>query len=98
MPGGPPLAPAFSAGTSNPNAGQFSPFTLTFSREDREQDLAGIQVQMPPGLLGTLTGVPLCGEPQASLGTCSAGVADRDDDGRCGPGWRIRSTRRRRCI
>ena len=66
-----PFAPSFSAGTSNPNAGQFSPFTLTFGREDREQDLAAIQVHMPPGLLGTLSGIPLCGEPQASLGTCS---------------------------
>jgi hypothetical protein len=65
-----PLAPSFSAGTSNPNAGQFSPFTLTFGREDREQDLAAIQVHMPAGLLGTLTGIPLCGEPQASLGVC----------------------------
>ena len=68
----PPLSPSLSAGTSNPNAGQFSPFTLTFGREDREQDLSGIQVHMPPGLLGTLTGVPLCGEPQASSGTCAA--------------------------
>ena len=66
----PPLSPSFNAGTSNPNAGQFSPFTLTFGREDREQDLAGIQVHMPPGLLGTLSGIPLCGEPEASLGTC----------------------------
>jgi hypothetical protein len=67
----PPLTPSFSAGTSNPDAGQFSPFTLTFGREDREQDLSGIQVQMPPGLLGTLSGIPLCGEPEASSGTCS---------------------------
>ena len=66
-----PFAPSFSAGTSNANAGQYSPLTLTFSREDREQDLAGIQVKTPPGLLGTLSGVPLCGEPQADLGTCS---------------------------
>lgn len=69
-PGVAPLSPSFSAGTSNANAGQFSPLTLTFGREDREQDLAAIQVRTPPGLLGTLTGVPLCGEPQASLGTC----------------------------
>jgi hypothetical protein len=68
-----PFAPSFSAGTSNANAGQFSPLTLTFNREDREQDLAGIQVKTPPGLLGVLTGVPLCGEPQADLGTCSEG-------------------------
>jgi hypothetical protein len=66
-----PLTPSFSAGTSNANAGQFSPFTLTFGREDREQDLSAIQVRMPAGLLGTLSGIPLCGEPQASLGTCS---------------------------
>ncbi len=70
-PASPPLTPSFSAGTSNPNAGQFSPFTLTFAREDRQQDLSGIQVKMPPGLLGSLTGVPLCGEEQANAGTCS---------------------------
>ena len=70
-PSSPPLTPSFSAGTSNPNAGQFSPFTLTFAREDREQDLSGIQVKMPPGLLGSITGVPLCGEEQANAGTCA---------------------------
>jgi hypothetical protein len=68
----PGLSPGFSAGTSNPNAGQFSPLTITFSRQDREQDLSGIQVRTPPGLLGGLSGIPLCGEPQASLGTCSS--------------------------
>ena len=67
-----PLKPSFSAGTSNPNAGQYSPLTVTFAREDREQDLSGIQVTTPPGLLGSLTGIPLCGEPQSDLGTCSA--------------------------
>ena len=44
--------PSFSAGTSNPNAGQFSPLTVTFDREDREQDLSAIQVHMPPGSAG----------------------------------------------
>jgi hypothetical protein len=70
-PATPPLTPSFSAGTSNPNAGQFSPFTLTFAREDRQQDLSQISVTAPPGLLGTLKGIPLCGEPQAAQGTCS---------------------------
>jgi hypothetical protein len=65
-----PFSPEFSAGTSNPNAGQLSPLTVTFSRQDREQDLAGVQVQTPPGLLGSLSQVPLCGEPAADLGTC----------------------------
>ncbi len=55
-PSSPPLTPSFSAGTSNPNAGQFSPFTLTFAREDRQQDLSGIQVKMPLGCWVRLRG------------------------------------------
>jgi hypothetical protein len=66
-----PFAPSFSAGTSNPDAGQFSPLTVTLGREDREQDLSSVQVRTPPGLLGMLSSVSLCGEPQADLGTCS---------------------------
>jgi hypothetical protein len=71
-PGVLPFDPSFSAGTSNPNAGQLSPLTVTFNREDREQDFSQIKVVTPPGLLGSLAAVPLCGEPQADLGTCSA--------------------------
>ncbi len=67
-----PFKPEFEAGTSNPNAGQLSPLTVTFNREDREQDFSQIKVVTPPGLLGSLSSVPLCGEPQADLGTCSA--------------------------
>jgi hypothetical protein len=70
-PASPPFAPSFTAGTVVPKAGGYSPFTLTLSRADREQDLSQIQVRMPPGLLGTLSSVPLCTEPQAALGTCS---------------------------
>jgi hypothetical protein len=65
-----PLAPSFSAGTISPTAGGFSPFTLTLGRGDREQDLSQIAVHTPPGLLGLLAKVPLCGEPQAAEGTC----------------------------
>jgi hypothetical protein len=54
-------------------AGGFSPFTLTFSRHDREQDLSGLTVQMPPGLLGKISTVEQCPELQASNGTCGAG-------------------------
>jgi hypothetical protein len=70
--GSPGLSPAFQAGTVNPRAGQFSPFTLNLSRQDREQYVKGIQVHTPPGLLGMLSNVPLCGEVQANAGTCPA--------------------------
>jgi uncharacterized repeat protein (TIGR01451 family) len=70
-PASPPFAPSFNADTTVPLAGAFSPFTLTLARADREQDLAQVQIHMPPGLLGTISNVPLCGEPEAGLGTCS---------------------------
>ncbi len=67
------FAPGFSAGTTNVQAGAFSPFSLTFTRNDGEQQLGGVSLRMPLGLLGTLAGIPLCGDPQASSGSCDAG-------------------------
>jgi hypothetical protein len=64
------LAPGFVAGTVSPRAGAFSAFTLNLSRQDREQYLKGIQIHTPPGLLGVLSSVPLCGEPAADAGSC----------------------------
>ncbi|MGH2854494.1 MAG: hypothetical protein ACRDLF_09950 [Solirubrobacteraceae bacterium] len=81
-----PFGPQFDAGTSNPNAGQLSPLTVTFNREDREQDFSQIKVVTPPGLLGSLSGVPLCGEPQADLGTCSAASQIGEMTVAAGPG------------
>jgi hypothetical protein len=66
-----PFAPTFSAGTTGSAAGRYSPFVLSFSRQDREQDLSGLSETMPAGLLGKLAGVPQCGEAQANAGTCS---------------------------
>jgi hypothetical protein len=67
----PQFKPSFFAGTTSNQAGGYTPFTLSFSRGDSDQYLAGIQLKTPPGLLGSLANVPLCPEPQASQGTCS---------------------------
>ncbi len=61
-----------TAGSTNIQAGAFSPFTMTMSREDGQQNLKSIELHMPPGLSGVLSGVPLCGEAQANAGTCPA--------------------------
>jgi hypothetical protein len=66
----PPLHPGFTAGTVTPQAGQFSSFTMNLSRQDREQYVKGIQIHTPPGLLGMLSSVPLCGDTDANDGKC----------------------------
>jgi hypothetical protein len=66
------FAPSLTAGTANNQAGAFSPFSVTFSRSDQDQDLGGITVTMPPGLLGKIAGIPRCPEAQANAGTCAA--------------------------
>jgi hypothetical protein len=63
---------AFAAGTTSNLAGSFSPLLVSFSRKDGEQDMNAVQLQMPPGLLGEIAHVPLCGEPQAQSGECGA--------------------------
>lgn len=67
-----PFAPSLDAGSSNLQAGAFTPFSVTISREDGNQNLAGVTAHMPPGLLGMLSSLTLCQEPQAALATCGA--------------------------
>ncbi len=65
------FSPSFTAGTANDQAGEFSSFSVMFSRQDGEQRFGAVTVRMPPGLLGVMKNLPLCPEPQAALGQCS---------------------------
>lgn len=67
--------PSFVAGSPNIQSGAYTPFTLSFGRSDNDEFLAGIKQTMPPGLLGNLSNVPLCKEPEAAQGTCGSGSA-----------------------
>jgi uncharacterized repeat protein (TIGR01451 family) len=66
-----PFAPTLTAGSASATAGHSGPFTLTVQRADRMKDISRLQVRLPSGLLGMLSSVALCREPQASEGTCS---------------------------
>jgi hypothetical protein len=65
-----PFSPSLVSGTESNQAAGFTPYSLTFSRSDGEQNMSRLQVKTPPGLLGSLASVALCGEPQAQQGTC----------------------------
>lgn len=64
------FAPSFAAGTSNNQAGDFSQFSVTLSRQDGEQTLGKVSITTPPGLLGILKSVVQCPEPQAAQAAC----------------------------
>ena len=59
------LAPSLEAGSSNPLAGQVSPFNLRLHREDGSDRFNALSLTMPPGLTAYLTGIPYC--PDATL-------------------------------
>jgi hypothetical protein len=65
-----PFSPSLTGGTTNVDAGAFSPFVMTFGREDGNQNLQSIQLHMPAGLEGLISTVKLCPEAQANGGTC----------------------------
>ncbi len=68
-----PFKPEFQAGVVNLQAGGFSELRTTMGHRDGDQALDALSVKMPPGLSGVLSGVKLCGEPQASEGLCGPG-------------------------
>jgi hypothetical protein len=65
-----PFAPTLAAGTTNINAGSFSPLATTITREDGQQDIQTVQLHYPAGLSGILSAVKLCPEAQANAGSC----------------------------
>jgi hypothetical protein len=65
------FAPTLTAGSASATAGHSGPFSLTVQRADRTKDIKRLQVKLPSGLLGMLSSISLCAEPQAGEGSCS---------------------------
>jgi uncharacterized repeat protein (TIGR01451 family) len=66
------FSPSFTAGSVNSRAGAYTPLTLSFSRADTDQELSGLSIALPPGLLADIASVPLCSDAEANAGTCPA--------------------------
>ncbi len=67
-----PFSPELIAGATTDQAGGFTDFSLLLQRPDDQQRVSTLQFKVPEGLLGMIAKVPLCPEPQAADGTCSA--------------------------
>ncbi len=81
-----PFAPTLSAGSTTDQAGGFTNFSLLLTRPDGQQRISTLQFKTPQGLLGMISKVPLCQEPQAAAGTCSAASQIGHTTVEAGPG------------
>jgi hypothetical protein len=80
------FAPSFTAGTTNPLAGQSSPFSFTLTRADRTPYLAGISTVLPAGLLARIGSVAQCGPVEAAAGSCPVESQIGTTSAQSGPG------------
>jgi hypothetical protein len=67
-----PFSPSLTAGSTTDQAGGYTDFSLLLKRPDGQQRINSLQFKTPKGLLGMISKVPLCQEPQAAQGTCPA--------------------------
>jgi hypothetical protein len=67
-----PFAPTQSTVNQTANAGGHTSYTFNLERADGQQYLSQVKTVLPPGLVGAIPAVTPCGEPQASLGTCTS--------------------------
>ncbi len=81
-----PFSPVLTAGATTDQAGGFTDFSLLLTRADEQQRIEKLQFKTPEGLLGMISKVPLCGEPQAAEGTCSSASQIGHTQVTAGPG------------
>jgi len=64
------FSPKLAAGSTDSQGGAFSPFSVTITREDLDQDLAGLKLLLPQGLAASFAGIPHCEGAAAETGAC----------------------------
>ena len=67
-----PFTLAQSAPSTPNTAGAYTSYNFNLSRSDGQQYLSKVSTVLPPGLVGVIPSVTLCGEPQAQTGSCSS--------------------------
>ncbi|MCL2769691.1 MAG: hypothetical protein FWD42_06220, partial [Solirubrobacterales bacterium] len=65
-----PFAPSMTAGSTTDQAGGYTDFSMLLTRPDDQQRVSRLQFRAPEGLLGMISTVPLCQQPDAARGEC----------------------------
>jgi hypothetical protein len=69
----PAFAPALRVSADSTKAGRpAGAVTLEVSRPDGSEDITRVTTELPPGLAGSLKGVPVCSDAAANAGVCPA--------------------------
>jgi hypothetical protein len=66
-----PFAPFYKAAPQSITAGQFTPFQVDLIRDDGNQEVKQIDVNLPPGMVAKLKGVEYC--PEANIAAAESG-------------------------
>jgi hypothetical protein len=73
-----PFDPGFSVTPGTLQAGGHSDFTFNITRPDRHQNLRGVRMSLPVGLVGAPGAAPTCSQATAAAGNCAANTAVGD--------------------
>ncbi len=70
------FAPSYTAKSDSTKAGAYSPFRVHIGRPDGQQEIKGVNVTLPKGLTGNLSGIPYCSEAALSAAATKSGTAE----------------------
>ena len=71
-----PFAPGFAAKTTHPKGGAYSQFEVGVTRSQGNQELKGVDVNLPPGMTAKLAGVPYCPSSAIAAAAAASGAAE----------------------
>jgi hypothetical protein len=69
-----PFTPAYTAKSDSTKAGAYSPFRVHIGRADGQQELKAVDVTLPKGLTGNLSGIPYCSDAALAAAESSSGT------------------------
>src|SRR3984885_7717286 len=85
------FAPSYTAKSDSAKAGAYSPFRVHIGRPDGQQELKVVNVTLPKGLTGNLSGIPYCSDAALAAAAASTGKAGQESP-RCSTASRMGGT------